>query len=120
MIVTKPITAAVSPTLTVMNGMSKPVPRNVRKSKAKAVELPLHLSCLEQAEICQEQARDAARLKRFKAALGLFSTASALCRRAVSSQGADDSTRAIAHDRLRQIDMEMAMYNELLRTIEKA
>ena len=91
----------------------------VSKSKATEATLPLPLSCLEQAEICREQARDAVRLKRFRAALGLFSTASALCRRASVFQGADEAVRTMAVDRLRQIEMEMATYAELVRSLER-
>lgn len=93
----------------------------MRAKKQKSVEavLPLPLTCLEQAEICREQARDAARLKRYSAALGLFSTAAALCKRASGYQEADDVVKATASDRLRQIDMEMATYADLARAVER-
>ena len=90
-------------------------------SKVKAVTTPIAipLSCLEEAEICREQAREAVRLKRFKAALGLFSTAAALCRRAAGIQEADDTIKAMANDRISQIDMEISMYRELMRSMER-
>ena len=73
------------------------------------------LSSLEQAEICREQARDAARLRRFKAAFGLFSTAAALCRHALASGADADQATAC----LRSIDSEMAAYSELARSMDK-
>lgn len=84
-----------------------------------ASELSATLSCLLQAEICREQARDAARLKRFRAAFGLFSTAATLCRHVFSTKDADETTRALATERLQQIDIEMATYAELARTLER-
>ncbi|PQV62977.1 hypothetical protein B1R32_11719 [Abditibacterium utsteinense] len=76
-------------------------------------------SCLQQAEICREQARDAVRLKRFRAAFGLFTTASSLCRHVFSGKEADEPTRLRATECLRQIDIEMATYAELARTLER-
>jgi hypothetical protein len=84
------------------------------KSKVEA-SLPPSVSCLLQAEICREQARDAARLKRFRAAFGLFSTAAALCRHVASVAENDENTRLIAAERLQQIDIEMATYAEFAR-----
>lgn len=80
---------------------------------------PLPLSFLEQAEVCREQARDAARLKRFRAALGLFSTAAALCRRVKAEPNTDEATLLLADERLHQIDLESATYTELLNTLSK-
>jgi len=76
---------------------------------------------LEQAEVCREQARDAARLKRFRAALGLFVTAANLCRHALTKAGdektgLDNAVLALATERLSQIDVEMATYTELARS----
>lgn len=68
-------------------------------------------SFLEQAEICREQAREAARLKRFRSALGLFATASALCRHVVSN--GSDGERSLASERLGSLSLEMATYNDL-------
>ena len=90
-----------------------------RTKPAPPAELPPVVSCLEQAEICREQARDAARLKRFRAAFGLFSTAAALCRHAFTIQGADENFKSLATDRLQQIDVEMATYAELARSLER-
>jgi hypothetical protein len=96
---------------------TKPLPR--RAKPAPEATLPPFLSCLEQAEICREQARDAARLKRFSAAFGLFSTAAALCRHTFSFQEADESAKSLATDRLHQIDIEMATYAELARSLDR-
>ncbi len=68
---------------------------------------------LDQAEVCREQAREAARLKRFGAALGLFSTASALCRH-VALHGSE-AERALAAELLGTLAIEMATYNDLAR-----
>ena len=67
---------------------------------------------LDQAEVCREQARIAAGMKRFKAARGLFSTAIALCRQAIAG-GAE------AKDRLRQLNDEMLAYTELSKSMER-
>lgn len=96
---------------------TKPLSR--RAKSAPEVTLPPTVLCLQQAEICREQARDAARLKRFHAAFGLFSTAAALCRHAVAIQDADESARSLASDCLQQIDIEMATYAELARSLER-
>ena len=75
-------------------------------------------SFLEQAEVCREQAREAARLKRFGAALGLFATAATLCRHAETIE-TDASTASQINDRVRQIDVEAATYSELARSMER-
>lgn len=75
-------------------------------------------SFLEQAEVCREQAREAARLKRFGAALGLFATAASLCRHATTI-GTDVSTGFEINDCLRQIELEAATYFELARSLER-
>ena len=74
---------------------------------------------VEQAEVCREQARDAASLKRFRAALGLFATAATLCRHAVTLE-TDASATLIIKDRLQQIEVEAAGYYELVRSMEKS
>jgi hypothetical protein len=96
---------------------TKPLSR--RAKPAPEVTLPPSLLFLQQAEICREQARDAARLKRFQAAFGLFATAAALCRHASSIQEADENDKTLAADRLHQIDIEMATYTELVRSLER-
>ena len=93
--------------------------KSVVPAPLPAGELSSNLSCLLQAEICREQARDAARLKRFRAAFGLFATAATLCRHVFSTKEADASARALATERLHQIDIEMATYAELARTLER-
>ncbi len=75
-------------------------------------------SFIEQAEVCREQARDAASLKRFHAALGLFATAATLCRHAVTLE-ADVSATLLIQDQLQQIEVEAASYYELARAMEK-
>ena len=74
-------------------------------------------SFIEQAEVCREQARDAANLKRFHAALGLFATAATLCRHAVTLEP-DDSATLLIKERLQQIEIEAATYYELARARE--
>ena len=71
---------------------------------------------LKQAEVCREQAHDAVRLKRWKAACGLFATAIALCNRA-AGLGGDACTEA--KEVLRQMQAEMATYSELARSMDK-
>ena len=95
----------------------------MRKKKASSAaktrpssDCATYLDCLEQAEICREQARAAARLKRFKAARGLFSTAIALCRQAMLLGGEACSE---AKDRLRQLNDEMLAYTELAKSMER-
>ncbi len=73
---------------------------------------------LEQAEVCREQAREAARLKRFRSALGLFATASALCRH-VALNGSEGE-RARASEFLSALAIEMATYNDLARGAQRA
>lgn len=92
----------------------------VKSSRARRlakVEAPLCVSFLEQAEVCREQARDAARLKRFRAALGLFRTALNLCRHAEKT-GESDDTRLLAAERITQIDVEFAAYAEFARSAD--
>ena len=76
-------------------------------------------SFLEQAEVCREQARDAANLKRFHAALGLFATAATLCRHA-STLESDANATLLIQDRLQQIELEAATYYELARSRESS
>ncbi len=95
----------------------KPVTAPARPVQAPpVVDSPLMLF-LEQAEVCREQARDAARLKRFRSALGLFATALALCRH-VESKG-DETQIALAQERLRSLSVESTTYGELARTARR-
>ncbi len=73
---------------------------------------------LEQADVCCEQAREAARLKRFRSALGLFATASALCRH-VECNG-DEAQIVLAKQRLLELSHESATYSELARGIRRS
>ena len=91
----------------------------VPKTKSAAAVLPLSVTFLRQAETCREQARDAVRLKRYKAAMGLFATAAALCRSDAVVHEVDEKIRAMAADCLRQIDSEMSAYRELARSLER-
>ena len=92
----------------------------VRRAEKKKTRDPAdsatYKEFLEQAEVCREQAHDAARLKRYKAACGLFATAIALCNRAITL-GGDACTEA--KDALHQMQMEMATYVELARSMER-
>lgn len=90
----------------------------MRKEQA-AVPVADHTTCqdwLDQAEVCREQARIAAGMKRFKAARGLFSTAIALCRQAMARGG---EANPEAKDRLRQLDTEMLAYTELSKSMAR-
>lgn len=91
---------------------------NARQSKLSTdpADSASYKEFLEQAEVCREQARDAVRLKRWKAACGLFSTAIALCNRAATLSG---EACTEARDAIRQMQMEMATYGELARSMEK-
>lgn len=123
--------------------------RRARKQRAKAAKAAVesgdckaYRECLEQAEICREQARAAARLKRFKAARGLFATAISLCQRALGAktgesglptdttltgQGVamsdtatlDAQARDAAQEYLRQLTIEMSTYSELAKSMER-
>ena len=75
-------------------------------------------SFMEQAEVCREQARDAANMKRFHAALGLFATAATLCRHAATLE-TDVCATQLIKDQLQQIEVEAASYYELMRPREK-
>ena len=100
------------------------IPFKPANSSSRPVQVPLVadisplLLFLEQAEVCREQAREAARLKRFRAALGLFATASALCRH-VESKG-DEAQIALAQERLRSLSLESSTYGELARTARRS
>jgi hypothetical protein len=85
-------------------------------SETSSAECAGYQECLEQADICCEQARAAARLKRFKAAYGLFSTAQALYQRAMTL-GGDACTDA--KERLHHITVEMAAYGELAKSVAR-
>ena len=76
-------------------------------------------SFLEQAEVCLEQARDAANLKRFRAALGLFATTATLCRHAGTLEP-DAVAISLIQEQLQQIEIEAASYYELARSREKS
>lgn len=74
------------------------------------------LAQFRQAEICCEEARAAARLKRFEAACGLFSTAQLLLQRIAETGG---EWRAEACERLRSVSFELAAYRELARSVSR-
>ena len=80
-------------------------------NKRPTVETAPYQDCLTQAEICREQAREAASLKRYAAARGLFSTAVSLYQRATALGGGLHSEEA-----LRQLNTEMFAYSELTRS----
>ena len=118
--------------------------RTLKKLAAKGLPLVqdmLCCECLQQAEICREQAQEAARLKRFKAARGLFATAIALCQNALNAlstrrkervtenvpahtQNPGDDAMITADDAalrayLQQLNIEMATYSDLARSMER-
>ena len=126
-----------------------------RAAKKRATKPPVSTNdilcceCLQQAEICREQAQEAARMKRFKAARGLFATAIALCQSALSACAARNKERAprnsdetrsaiergteekLSDDAilnaddaaiqayLQQLNIEMATYSDLARSMER-
>ena len=79
-----------------------------------STEVAPYQDCLAQAEICHEQAREAASLKRYTAARGLFATAVSLYQRATDLGGAPHSEEA-----LRQLNTEMFAYSELTRSLNR-
>lgn len=73
---------------------------------------------LREAAVCGEQAREAARIKRWHAASGLFSTAIALCRQA-EQVSADEQERAETLLLLHQLTQELSVYAELTRSLNR-
>lgn len=97
-----------------------PTARRARK-KSRSARRPEEpeaalLAQFRQAEICCEEARSAARLKRFEAACGLFSTAQLLLQRIAETGG---EWRAEACERLRSVSCEMAAHRELARSVSR-
>lgn len=90
--------------------------KSADKTTTDPASIASYKSYLQQAEVCREQAHDAVRLKRWKAATGLFATAVALCNRAVTLGG---DACIEAKESLRQMQSEMAAYSELARSMEK-
>jgi hypothetical protein len=96
--------------------MSKTLPGRI-KSKAKpSLEEMSFEDYMEEAEICCEHARIAGRQRRYRAAIGLFTTAATLYRHAGAIDGV--SYPAI-EERLRHIDTEMSAYSELARSMSR-
>ena len=95
--------------------------RRSKRNKA-AAQAPIvsseYRDFLEQAEICREQARNAARMKRWKAARGLFDTAIGLCQRALGLRPGSDE-RNEAQEYLQQLTMEVSTYSELANSKER-
>lgn len=77
--------------------------------------------CLEQAEICCEQAREATRCRRFEAARGLFATAVALYRRALDATGVNDGgdSNQQLQQQIQRISSEMAAHSLLARSMQR-
>lgn len=89
-----------------------------------------YAECLRQARICREQAQEAARLKRFSAAHGLFQTAIALCQRALgrakpaapnleAEPNAASSSEGEAREYIQVLVVEMGAYDELARSMNR-
>lgn len=133
----RPIFSAVFPPSATPLSAAPTTPKR-RSRKAKAQPAPIEVegdeyaACLVQARICREQAQEAARLKRFKAAVGLFQTAISLCQRAVSlrksvppsdsapteaDSGADGDGEARAY--LQVLAVELNAYDELARSMNR-
>ena len=94
-----------------MNSLS-----NLASTRAQNEMTETFAECVEQAEICCEHARIAGRQRRYKAACGLFSTALALYSRATNEEGA---TYGAVQSRLREVETEMAAYNELAKSMSR-
>ena len=111
-------------------------PRHPKKPRPAAQPAPAELpadeysACLTQARICREQAQEAARLKRFRAAVGLFQTAISLCQRAVSLRkspafpATEPSAEAPpgdgeAREYLQVLAIELSTYDELMRSMNR-
>lgn len=86
--------------------------KNARSKASNAEAASASHDLLEQAEVCCREARVAARMKRLRAACGLFQTAQSLLKRAIETGGA---ARQEAAERLAQIGNEAAVYAELCR-----
>lgn len=114
-----PEVPSLSPAVTSCEEVAKKAPskpkRKRRAKHAKAADAPLH-NCFREAEICCEEARSAARLKRFDSAFGLFSTAQSLLENAMRTGG---EWRAEARERLQIVSCEMAVYRELARSTSR-
>ena len=126
---------ALSPTAQATPSAPVAPKRRSRKAKARPAEPEVggdeYASCLVQARICREQAQEAARLKRFQAAVGLFQTAISLCQRAVSlrpnsqpdlapttpGEGAASDGEARAY--LQVLAVELSAYDELARSMNR-
>lgn len=89
--------------------------RRAKRAQHSADEQTYH-DCLAQADICREQAREAANMHRFKAAAGLFATAQSLCQRAIVLH---NGPAPEAHERLSQLTVEMQMYRDLAKSMER-
>jgi hypothetical protein len=73
---------------------------------------------LEQAGVCCEQARQAASMRRMRAACGLFGTAIALYRHMLQTNAAvmDDAMRQLIEENLQHVEQEVALYQMLCGT----
>ncbi len=115
-------------------------PREKNRGKARrsksALPVPVsaeaagdeYSACLVQARICREQAQEAARLKRFQAAVGLFQTAISLCQRAMTLRKAppplepcapEAASDGEAREYLQVLAVEMSAYDELARSMNR-
>lgn len=72
--------------------------------------------CVQQAVVCAEEAREAARLKRYQAARGLFTTALDLYRMAGEKNLA---AAPQMNGQIHQLEAEILVYSELARSMEK-
>jgi hypothetical protein len=108
-----------APTANLSDGkLSRAQRRKAKKVDVALAQVSPYRECLEQAEICREQARAAARLKRWKAARGLFDTAISLCQRALGVRSAQEDDRQ-AQEYLNQLTMEISTYSELAKSMER-
>lgn len=96
--------------------MRKKAVTTVARNHTLSAECATYLDCIEQADICCEQARAAAQLKRYGAASGLFRTAQNLYQRALTIGG--DACYE-ARERLQHLSAEIATYGDLAKSVSR-
>ncbi len=80
---------------------------------------PQIVECIEQADICCERAREAARFHRLEAACGLFATAVALCQRTLATVALSTTSKARLKHYLDRVLAEMAAHTQLAHSLRR-
>jgi hypothetical protein len=88
----------------------------VSKEEVRSARSATDKDRLKQAEICCEQAREAASRKRFTSACGLFSTAIALYQQAIALGG---GSHLEAEEHLSHLQAEVVAYSELAKSMDR-